>query len=257
MEVAVRTCKALCLFGIGVFEERLTLAAHRAVLAGNFVEEIFLQVGIGRQPAARLPERGRTQTRLVDLAAGTIDGLAVFVIPLQSVSALALFLAHDLAFPRLCNGQIPDEQISSHLFGDYRRAEDVFVRVQKSDLVNGIAIAFGKIAGNVLFGCKAIPKFPIAAELQAFQHRVLSAWEISRVRACHDLLPRLICGESVSFQILYAESLFAVTEIGIHGGEIACFEFEHRNGGVPIARGSLFGGLGIGVPCGLSRVKLR
>ena len=79
VEVAVRTCKALCLFGIGVFEERLTLAAHRAVLAGNFVEEIFLQVGIGSQPATRFPERGRAQTRLVDLAAVTIDGLAVFV----------------------------------------------------------------------------------------------------------------------------------------------------------------------------------
>ena len=85
------------------------------------------------------------------------------------------------------------------------------MRVQKADLFNSIAIALGKIAGNVLFGRKAIPKFPIAAELQAFQHRVLSAWEISRVRAYHDPFPRLICGESVSFQILHRKSLFTVT----------------------------------------------
>ena len=211
VEVAVCACKALCLFGIGVFEERLTLAAHRAVLAGNFVEEIFLQVGIGREPAAGFPECGRTQTRLVDLAAVTIDGLAVFVILLQSVPAFALIFAHDFARPGLCDGQIPDEQISSHPFADYRRAEDVFVRVQKADLFNSMAIALGKIAGNVLFGRKATPKLFVSAELQALQYRILSAWKIPRVGACHDLLPRLFGGESVSFQILYLEPLFTVT----------------------------------------------
>ena len=211
VEVAVRACKALCLFGIGVFKERLALAPFRAILAGKFVEEIFLQVGIGCQPAARFPERGRTQTRLVDLAAVSIDGLAVFVILLQSVPAFALIFAHDFARPCLCDGQIPDEQIAPYPFRDYRRAEDVLMCVQKSDLFNGIAIALGKIAGNVLFGRKAIPKLFVSAELQAFQHRVLSAWEISRVRAYHDLLPRLFGGESVSFQILYLEPLFAVT----------------------------------------------
>ena len=210
VEVAVRACKALCLFGIGVFEKRLALAAHRAVLAGNLVEEIFLQVGIGRQPAARFPERGRTQTRLVDLAAVTIDGIAVFVILLQSVPAFALFLAHDLARPSLRDGQIPDEQISSHPFGDYRGAENVFVRVQKSDLVDGVAIALGQIATDSFAVRKAVPKFPIAAKLQALQNRVLSAWEIPSVGACRDLLPRLFGGESVSFQILYLEPLFAV-----------------------------------------------
>ena len=131
------------------------------------------------------------------------------------------------------------------------------MRVQKANLVDGVAIAFGKIAGNVLFGCKAIPKFPISAELQALQYRVLSAREVPRVRACHDPFPRLFGGKGHTFQILYVESLFAVTEIGIYGGELACFEFEHRNRGVPIARGSLFGSLGIGVPCGFACVKLR
>ena len=85
------------------------------------------------------------------------------------------------------------------------------MRVQKSDLVDGIAIAFGKIVTDSFAVCKAAPKLFVSAELQAFQHRVLSAWEISRVRACHDLLPRLFGGESVSFQILYLEPLFAVT----------------------------------------------
>ena len=84
------------------------------------------------------------------------------------------------------------------------------MRVQKSDLVDGIAIAFGKIVTDSFAVCIAAPKLFVSAELQTFQHRVLSAWKIPRVRACHDLLPRLICGESVSFQILYAESLFAV-----------------------------------------------
>ena len=131
------------------------------------------------------------------------------------------------------------------------------MRVQKSDLVDGIAIAFGKIAGNVLFGRKAVPKFPIAPKLQTLQNRVLSAWEVLRVGACHDLLPRLFGGKSHAFQILYLEPLFAVTEIGIHGGELVRFEFEHRNRGVPIARGSLFVSFGIGIPCGFACVKLR
>ena len=87
VEIAVYASKALRLFGIGVFEERFALAAHRAVLAGNFVEEVFLQVGIGCQSAAGFPKRGRTQTRLVDLTAGTIDGLAVFVILLQPIES--------------------------------------------------------------------------------------------------------------------------------------------------------------------------
>ena len=210
VEVAVCACKALRLFGIGVFEERFALAAYRAVFAGDLVEEVFLQVGIGRQPAARLPECGRTQTRLVDLAAVSIDGLVVFVILLQSVPAFALIFAHDLARPSLCDGQIPYKQIAPYPFGDYRCAEDVFVRVQKSDLVNGIAIALGKIATDSFAVRKAAPKLPVAAELQAFQYRVLSAWEIPSIGACHDLFPRLFGGESVSFQILYLEPLFAV-----------------------------------------------
>ena len=146
VQVVFRTVKAFCLCGVGVLDERFTLAAHRAVLAGNFVEEIFLQVGIGCQPAAGFPECGRTQTWLVDLAAVTIDGLAVFVILLQSVPAFALILAHDFARPCLRDRQIPYKQVAPHLFGDYRRAEDVLVRVQKPDLVDGIAIALGKIA---------------------------------------------------------------------------------------------------------------
>ena len=257
VEVAVRTCKALCLFGIGVFEERLTLAAHRAVLAGNFVEEIFLQVGIGSQPATRFPERGRTQTRLVDLAAVTIDGLAVFVILLQPVPAFALFFAHNLARPCLRDGQIPYKQIAPHLFGDGCRAEDILVRVKKSDLVDGIAIALGKIATDSFAVRKAVPKFPIAAELQTLQHRVLSAREVLRVRACHVLFPRLFGGKGHAFQILHRKPLFAVTEIGIYGGELVRFEFEHRNRGVPIARGSLFVAFWISIPCGFACVKLR
>lgn len=83
--------------------------------------------------------------------------------------------------------------------------------VQKSDLFNGIAIALGKIAGNVLFGRKAIPKLFVSAELQALQYRILSAWKIPRVGACHDLLPRLFGGKDVSFQILHRKSLFTVT----------------------------------------------
>ena len=118
-------------------------------------------------PYLQETEFGRTQTRLVDLAAVTIDGLAERVILLQSVPAFALIFAHDFARPLLRDGQIPDEQIAPHLFGDYRRAEDVLMCVQEADLVDGVAIALGKIAGNVLFGCKAVPKFPIAAELQA------------------------------------------------------------------------------------------
>ena len=85
------------------------------------------------------------------------------------------------------------------------------MRVQKSDLVDGIAIAFGKIVTDSFAVCKAAPKLFVSAELQTLQNRVLSAWEISRVRAYHDLLPRLFGGESVSFQILYVEPLFAVT----------------------------------------------
>ena len=209
VEVAVCACKALRLFGVGVFKKRLALAAHRAVLAGKYVEEIFLQVGVGREPAAGFPERGRTQTRLVDLAAVTIDGLAERVILLQSVPSFALIFAHDFARPRLRDGQIPDEQIAPHPFGDYRRAEDVLMCVQKADLFDGIAIAFGKIATDSFAVRKAVPKFLVSAELQALQHRVLSAWEIPSVGACHDLLPRLF-GVGVSFQILYAEPLFAV-----------------------------------------------
>ena len=131
------------------------------------------------------------------------------------------------------------------------------MRVQKSDLVDGIAIAFGKIATDSFAVCKAVPKFPVAAELQTFQHRVLSAREVLRVGACHDLFPRLFGGKGHAFQILHRKPLFAVTEIGIHGGELARFEFEHRNRGAPIARGSLFGSLGIGIPCGFACVKLR
>ena len=131
------------------------------------------------------------------------------------------------------------------------------MRVQKSDLVDGIAIAFGKIVTDSFAVCKAIPKFPIAAELQALQRRVLSAREVLRVGACHDLFPRLFGGKGHAFQILHRKPLFAVTEIGIHVRERVRFAFEHRNGGVPIARGSLFVSFGIGIPCGFSRVKLR
>ena len=131
------------------------------------------------------------------------------------------------------------------------------MRVQKADIFNSIAIALGKIAGNVLFGRKAIPKLFVSAELQALQHRVLPAWEVLRVGACHDPFPRLFGRKGVSFQILHRKPLFAVTEIGIYDRELVCFEFEHRNGGVPIARGSLFVAFRISIPCGFACVKLR
>ena len=80
VEIAVRAGKALCLFGVGVLDERFAFAPRCAVLAGDLVEEIFLQIGVGRQPATRLPERGRTQARAVNIAVILIDGLAKFVI---------------------------------------------------------------------------------------------------------------------------------------------------------------------------------
>ena len=85
------------------------------------------------------------------------------------------------------------------------------MRVQKSDLVDGIAIAFGKIVTDSFAVCKAAPKFLIAAELQTLQRRVSATREIPRVDACHDLLPRLFGGKGVSFQILHRKSLFTVT----------------------------------------------
>ena len=80
---------------------------------------------------------------------------------------------------------------------------------------------------------------------------------ISSVGACHDPFPRLFGRKGVSFQILHRKPLFAVTEIGIYDRELVCFEFEHRNGGVPIARGSLFVAFRISIPCGFACVKLR
>ena len=131
------------------------------------------------------------------------------------------------------------------------------MRVQKSDLVDGIAIAFGKIVTDSFAVCIAAPKLFVSAELQAFQYRVPAAWETPSIGACHDLFPRLFGGKGHAFQILHRKPLFAVTEIGIHVRERVRFAFEHRNGGVPIARGSLFVSFGIGIPCGFSRVKLR
>ena len=66
------------------------------------------------------------------------------------MTAFALIFAHDLACPPFGNGQIADKQIAPHLFGDGRRTDDVLMRVQKSDLVDGIAIALGKIAADGL-----------------------------------------------------------------------------------------------------------
>ena len=54
--IALLTIETPCLFFVGVLDKRFALSAFRAVAGRNFVVEIFLQVGIGRQPAALLPE---------------------------------------------------------------------------------------------------------------------------------------------------------------------------------------------------------
>ena len=70
-------------------------------------------------------------------------------------------------------------------------------------------IGLGKLL-SVNYLCKAFPKFPIAPELQIFQYRILSAWEILCVGACHDIFPSLFGRVGVAFQILHCEPLFAV-----------------------------------------------
>ena len=84
------------------------------------------------------------------------------------------------------------------------------MRVQKSDFVDGIVITVGKIATDRFAARKAIPKLSVSAELQAFQHRVLSAREILRIGAVHDAVPSPFGGKGHTFQILHRKPLFAV-----------------------------------------------
>ena len=169
---------------------------------------------------------------------------------------LALAVAHDFRSPYLRDGKIPHEKIAAHSFGYYCCADDVLIRAQKADFVDRISIALGKVAGDVLFGRKAAPKFPIAAELQTLQDGVLAAWVKLRAGALHDTLPYLFGGAVHAFEIGHLKSLFAVFQVVIHGGELACSVFNDRNSRVTWARVDLFGlAVRVGVPGRLGCVK--
>ena len=255
--VALFAAETFRLFGVGVFEERFALAALCSIAGRYLHEKVFLQVGKGRQTAAGLPELCAREAGCVDVCPQRIDRLAVLVALLQFASALALAVAHDFRPPNLRNGEIPDEQIAAHPFGDDCSADDVLVRAEKADLVYRVGITFGKVAADVLFGRKAAPKFPIAAELQTLQDGVLAAWVKLRVGALHGGLPRLFGGGVHAFEILHLKPLFAVFQIVVHGGELARSVFDDRNGRVPRAGLDLFSLLvRVGVPCRLGRVKL-
>ena len=247
--------KAPRLFGVGVFEERSALAALCSVTGRNLFKEVFLQVGKGRQTAAGLPELCAREAGCVNVCVQCVERLSVLIPQLQLVTLFAPVVAHDFRSPYLRDGKIPHEKIAAVELGDDRRAEDVLIRAKKADLVHRVGIAFGKIAGGVLFGRKAAPKFPIAAELQTLQDGVLTSWIKLRVGALHGGLPRLFGGGVHAFEILHLKPLFAVFQIVVHGGELARSVFDDRNGRVLRAR-DLFGlVVRVGVPGRLGCVK--
>ena len=141
----------------------------------------------------------------------------------------AFIVTHNLFLPHFGDGKIIDKEVSPVRLGNDRGADDVLMCAQETYFVYGITITNLEIVSYILFGCETVPKFPIAAELQALQDNVLASVIECCIRRLHYFVPRLF-GRGHFLKVFNLELLFAVFKIFVYTLEVLRLMRYNGNG---------------------------